>query len=82
MTAFHESIKRSVFKSITFRIVVVVSDLIVIFALTHRYDLTLGVTIGTNLASMILYYMHERIWNLIRFGRKYKKKNATKDLYV
>lgn len=82
MTAFHETIKRSVLKSITFRIVVVVSDLIVIFALTHRYDLTLGVTIGTNLASMILYYTHERIWNLVRFGKKSKKNHAKKDLYV
>jgi len=74
MFIFRESIKRSLFKSISFRVVVVLSDIIVIYFITHRYDITIGVTIATNVASMVLYYLHERIWNKISFGRKKSKR--------
>lgn len=74
MIIFHESIRRSVIKSVSFRILVIVSDLIVIFFLTHRADITIGVTIGTNIASTVLYYLHERLWNTVRFGKKSMKK--------
>lgn len=74
MVIFHESIRRSVLKSISFRILVIISDLLVIFFITHRYDVTIGLTVATNLASTILYYFHERIWNAIHFGKKSVKK--------
>jgi uncharacterized membrane protein len=66
---FHEKNSRSIIKSITFRIIVVSSDLIIIYALTHRLDIVLGITIATNLASIVLYYAHERVWNIIRWGK-------------
>lgn len=65
-----DNIKRSFVKSITFRILVVVSDGVITFALTHRYDLTIGFVVFTNLASTALYYFHERVWAHVRWGRR------------
>ena len=56
-------------KSVTFRIVVVVSDLVIIYLVTHRLETTIALTILTNLASTVLYYIHERSWNKIGWGK-------------
>ena len=69
----HEYIKRSVAKSITFRITIIISDTIIVLALTHRYDLALGFVILTNLASTLIYYFHERVWAHIHWGSLQKK---------
>jgi uncharacterized membrane protein len=61
--------RRSVLKSLTFRVLVVIADLIVIYLITRRIDTTLSVTILTNLVSTALYYTHERVWNKIQWGR-------------
>ncbi len=60
---------RSVVKSVTFRVIVVISDLVVIFLITHRVDQTIALTILTNIASTVLYYLHERVWNVVSWGR-------------
>lgn len=71
MGIHHDDLKkRSFMKSITFRVTVIVSDAIITFAITHRYDITIGFVVFTNLASTILYYLHERIWSHIHWGRK------------
>lgn len=67
---FKETKKRSITKSVTFRITVIVSDLIVIYMVTGHVETTIALTIFTNLASTILYFSHERIWNAIEWGRR------------
>lgn len=62
--------KRSITKSITFRILVIIADFIVIFAITRSYNIAVGVLIATNVVSATLYYIHERVWNNIQWGRK------------
>lgn len=69
---FREKVSRSLAKSLSFRILVVMSDLIIIFFLTHKLSVVISVTIFTNLASIILYYTHERVWNIIRWGKTSK----------
>ena len=68
-----DNVTRSVAKSFTFRVAIVISDAVITFALTHRYDLTIGFVVFTNLASTVLYYMHERFWAHIRWGRAKRK---------
>lgn len=70
MSNFREHTKRSLVKAITFRILILISDGIIIFAITHRYDIALAVIFFSNFASTILYFIHERIWNKIRWGRE------------
>ena len=64
---------RSAVKSVTFRVLVVAADLLVIYLLTHRADTTIVLTVATNVASTVLYYAHERVWNGIRWGRSRAK---------
>lgn len=72
MIHFYEHIKRSVAKSITFRIAVLIADFAVVSLITHRYDIAIAVIVATNLASTILYFIHERVWNQIKWGKAKK----------
>lgn len=65
-----ESRSRSLAKSTTYRVLIVMTDLVVVYFLTKRTDVTLGVTVFTNIASALMYYGHERAWNYISWGRK------------
>lgn len=67
-----DTIKRSVVKATVFRILTIVSDTIIVLVLTHRYDLAIGFVVLTNVASTLLYYLHERVWAHITWGRAKK----------
>lgn len=66
---YREKNTRSLAKAITFRATIMVVDFIVVFAITRRYDITLGVMLATNFLSTLIYYGHERVWNGIRWGK-------------
>lgn len=67
--AFHEHTRRSIVKALTFRALILVSDGIIIFLITHRYDIALAMIIFSNLASTIIYFFHERVWNKVSWGK-------------
>lgn len=71
---FHERFSRSLVKAFTFRTLIICSDAVVVFWLTHRYDATIGIVIVSNLASTFWYIVHERVWNEIHWGKEKKKK--------
>ncbi len=62
--------RRSILKSVTFRIVVLISDFVIVMLITHRYDFAIGVIIATNLGSAVFYYLHERVWSRVKWGLK------------
>lgn len=65
----HEQHKRSIVKAITYRAIIMVSDFFIIFVITRRYDIAFGVIVASNVASTLFYYLHERVWNKIAWGR-------------
>lgn len=67
---YTEKHTRSLAKAISYRILSITFDLLIIFALTKKVELTLGIVIISNVVSIFLYYFHERAWNKIHFGRK------------
>ncbi|HVY67346.1 MAG TPA: DUF2061 domain-containing protein [Patescibacteria group bacterium] len=67
---FQENQARSLAKSATFRVLVVLSDMIIIYAVTRRLETTIALTVITNIASTVLYFLHERAWNAVRWGRQ------------
>lgn len=67
---FHEEFKRSITKAITFRMLILCTDGIIIFAITHRFDMALGVIFFSNIASTLVYLLHERLWNSILWGKE------------
>jgi len=59
------STKRSLIKAVTFRVLIIIFDAFVIFFITRRFGITLGIIFFSNIVSTILYFVHERVWNNI-----------------
>ena len=64
---------RSIVKSLTYRLMIVVLDITVIYILTGRLDAALGFAVISNIYTTIAYYFHERIWNKIEWGKTSRK---------
>ena len=67
--SFHEKHRRSIAKAFTYRFVIIVADSIIVYLLTRRLDLVAGFVVISNIYSTILYFIHERIWNDIHWGK-------------
>ena len=61
---------RSLLKAITYRMLVIVLDVTAIYLLTGNLDIALGFMIVSNIYTSIAYYVHERLWNKIGWGKK------------
>jgi uncharacterized membrane protein len=65
---------RSLAKAISWRIVATLTTilLVVIFS---KGDWTLGGVVGISelILKTVIYYFHERVWNLLNFGRELKR---------
>ena len=64
--------KRSLVKAITYRSVIIVLDFSVIYLLTGKVDVALGFMVISNVYTTAAYFIHERIWNKIRWGIKHE----------
>ena len=71
---FKEHWARSLTKAITYRILILILDFTVIYLLTGRAEIALGFMLLSNIYTSIGYFIHERIWNRIDWGKK--KANA------
>ncbi len=56
-------------KALTYRCIILVLDFSVIYIITGRLEIALGFTLLSNIYSTVAYYIHERIWNRIRWGK-------------
>ena len=61
--------KRTLVKTITWRFIALTTTIIVVYAYSGDIKESLVVGIGANAIKMILYYVHERVWNRVRFGK-------------
>lgn len=61
---------RSLVKSLSWRVIAVITTFISIYIITGKLEFALQGTILTNTINFILYYAHERGWNHIQWGRK------------
>ena len=64
-----EEHKRSVLKAISWRIIATSTTMSLVYILTGQWELTAGVGVGDVVLKMIFYFLHERGWNMIAFGR-------------
>jgi len=64
-----ETRKRSILKSITWRVICIAVSILISFALTGQWDIAIAIGTVYNVITMILYYFHERIWNVVKWGR-------------
>lgn len=68
-TASKDSQARSVIKAIGYRILLIISNGIVVYSVTKRIDITLGVSLLTAILNTAIYYLYERFWNKINWGK-------------
>lgn len=61
---------RSLIKSISYRIISILADSIAAYFFTRDVATSVGIVIILNTYSTILYYLHERLWSRIKWGRK------------
>ncbi len=64
-----ESHKRTMLKTITWRLIATLTTVLTIYFWTSDWSIALGSGLLANAMKTILYYIHERAWNLTDFGR-------------
>ncbi|HDR52734.1 MAG TPA: DUF2061 domain-containing protein [Mariniphaga anaerophila] len=57
-----ESRKRSILKAVTYRIICIVSMLVITFLITRNMNQSMFITVVFQTIQTFLYYVHERIW--------------------
>lgn len=71
--------KRTLLKTITFRIIATTTTMLIFYIFTDNVALSVGVGILENIVKMVFYYFHERIWNKISYG---KSKHPLSDIIL
>ncbi len=66
---FSERLSRSVAKAVSYRIIILIADFSVVYFLTRSTDIALGFVVVSNVYTTILYFLHERAWDRIHWGK-------------
>lgn len=63
-----ETKKRSLLKTITWRITATLTVMTLVFIFTGRIDFMVSIGIFDVIFKAVLYFVHERVWNKITWG--------------
>ena len=64
-----ETRKRSIIKSCTWRIICIVVSIVTAYFVTGKLDVSVAIGTVYNAITMVLYYFHERFWNIVSWGK-------------
>lgn len=70
---YEEHHLRSIIKAITWRITGTLDTIIISFIITGKLNWAITIGFVELFTKMFLYYLHERIWNKIKTGKKVKE---------
>ena len=73
-----ETLKRSVVKTISYRLVILVLDFTSIYLFTGQVKIAFGFMIVSNIYTTIGYFFHERFWDHIKWGKIFYKNPLSK----
>ncbi len=62
--------KRSFAKSLTWRLVALITTFVTLYTLSKDINMATMATVITNAVNFVAYYYHERIWNAVRWGKE------------
>ena len=65
-----ESNTRSIAKAVSYRVLGSLSTALIVFVFSGDMKVSAGVGVLDMVVKMALYYLHERLWNHIPFGRQ------------
>ena len=60
---------RSVAKAVSWRVVATVTTMTLVYIFTGSLAITAGVGFLEASAKIVLYYAHERAWNIVKWGQ-------------
>jgi adenylylsulfate kinase len=64
-----ESQARSIAKAATYRVLGSISTAGIVAIFTGNWKLSAGAGVADIVVKIVMYFIHERIWNYIQFGR-------------
>jgi len=65
-----ESLKRSIAKAVSYRVLGTISTVGVSYVLSGSFKLAAAIGLADTVLKMGAYLVHERLWNMISFGRE------------
>jgi len=65
-----EKPSRSLMKTLSWRIVATLTTVLLVLVFSENLALATLVGIAEIIVKSVVYYVHERVWNLSSFGRK------------
>ena len=71
---FIENHSRSLIKAISWRITGTVDTFIISWLITGRVKIATGIAFTEIFTKIVLFWLHERFWNKINWGKLYKHK--------
>jgi len=61
---------RSILKAISWRVVGTIDTILISWIITGEITLALSIGLIEVVTKMLLYFFHERVWNLIQWGKQ------------
>jgi len=61
--------RRSVAKSISWRVLAGIITACVAFAMTGKADFAMKIGLADTVTKLLIYYLHERVWDRFNYGR-------------
>jgi uncharacterized membrane protein len=68
-----ESTKRSIAKSISWRLLATVITSSIVLSMTGQWEFAAAIGLADTSVKFFIYFGHERMWNRIDFGREQKQ---------
>jgi len=65
---------RSFAKAVSWRMIATLTTIILVYIFSKNLELGTVVGITELVSKTVIYYVHERVWNLLNFGREVKAK--------
>jgi uncharacterized membrane protein len=65
-----ESLKRSLVKTISYRLFIILLDFTTVYIFTHKVNVAIGFMLVSNIYTTIAYFFHERLWDRIKWGKE------------
>ncbi|MCP4050936.1 MAG: DUF2061 domain-containing protein [bacterium] len=64
---------RSVIKAVSWRVTGTIDTILVSWIITRKFTIAMSIGVIEVFTKLLLYYIHERVWNKIKFGRILQK---------
>lgn len=67
---YKETKRRSLLKGVSWRVIATLTTMIIVYVFFGRLDLAIATGVIETIAKILFYFIHERVWHKIKFGKK------------